>query len=172
LVVLGVPSNDFGEQEPGSAADIKKFCETQYRIGFADRENRAVGAAHQPMLGRRHSGEAGTPRWNFTNNDRARRPASAGAWPTPVRPTLCDHRRNRERAGKAIGLGVISMASGPQPLSPPAGEGWGEGPAPADQPDRNPPLVICGAPFRSALEAARLIAPGTISLPMTNPGVP
>src|SRR5947209_451316 len=27
LVVLGVPSNDFGEQEPGSAAEIKQFCE-------------------------------------------------------------------------------------------------------------------------------------------------
>src|SRR6266851_9025199 len=32
LVVLGVPSNDFGEQEPGSAADIKKFCETNYQV--------------------------------------------------------------------------------------------------------------------------------------------
>jgi glutathione peroxidase len=28
LVVLGVPSNDFGQQEPGSAAEIKQFCMT------------------------------------------------------------------------------------------------------------------------------------------------
>ena len=34
LVVLGVPSNDFGQQEPGSAADIKQFCETNYAIDF------------------------------------------------------------------------------------------------------------------------------------------
>jgi glutathione peroxidase len=34
LVVLGVPSNDFGQQEPGSAAEIKQFCETNYAVGF------------------------------------------------------------------------------------------------------------------------------------------
>jgi glutathione peroxidase len=34
LVVLGVPSNDFGEQEPGSAAEIKQFCETNYQVDF------------------------------------------------------------------------------------------------------------------------------------------
>ena len=30
LVVLGVPSNDFGGQEPGTEAEIKRFCERQY----------------------------------------------------------------------------------------------------------------------------------------------
>src|SRR5580658_3649668 len=34
LVVLGVPSNDFGAQEPGSAAEIKSFCETRFQIDF------------------------------------------------------------------------------------------------------------------------------------------
>src|SRR3954453_7972052 len=29
--VLGFPSNDFGGQEPGSEADIKKFCATHYK---------------------------------------------------------------------------------------------------------------------------------------------
>jgi glutathione peroxidase len=29
LVVLGVPSNDFGGQEPGTEAEIKQFCERQ-----------------------------------------------------------------------------------------------------------------------------------------------
>src|SRR5687768_16823266 len=33
LVVLGVPSNDFGQQEPGSAKEIKAFCET-YDVSF------------------------------------------------------------------------------------------------------------------------------------------
>src|SRR5437763_4848359 len=32
LVVLGVPSNDFGEQEPGTAAEIKQFCESRYEV--------------------------------------------------------------------------------------------------------------------------------------------
>src|ERR1700686_472506 len=46
LVVLGVPSNDFGEQEPGSTAEIKQFCETNYQVDFPMTEKyRVIGAA-------------------------------------------------------------------------------------------------------------------------------
>lgn len=34
LVVVGVPSNEFGKQEPGSNAQILKFCETNYKVTF------------------------------------------------------------------------------------------------------------------------------------------
>lgn len=34
LVVLGVPCNQFGGQEPGSAADISEFCATKYGVKF------------------------------------------------------------------------------------------------------------------------------------------
>ncbi|HNO11167.1 MAG TPA: glutathione peroxidase, partial [bacterium] len=34
VVVLGFPSNDFGGQEPGSNAEIKNFCERNYKITF------------------------------------------------------------------------------------------------------------------------------------------
>ncbi|MDB5392793.1 MAG: putative glutathione peroxidase [Rhodospirillales bacterium] len=34
LVVVGVPSNNFGGQEPGSNAEIKKFCEGNYDVDF------------------------------------------------------------------------------------------------------------------------------------------
>ena len=34
LVVLGVPSNDFGAQEPGSEDEIKEFCEVRYGVDF------------------------------------------------------------------------------------------------------------------------------------------
>jgi glutathione peroxidase len=34
LVILGVPSNQFGGQEPGTDEDIKKFCTTQYKVTF------------------------------------------------------------------------------------------------------------------------------------------
>src|SRR5262245_46641965 len=34
LVVVGVPSNDFGKQEPGSDEEIKKFCTTKYKVTF------------------------------------------------------------------------------------------------------------------------------------------
>ena len=34
LIVLGVPSNQFGNQEPGSEIEIKNFCETNFNITF------------------------------------------------------------------------------------------------------------------------------------------
>lgn len=34
LVVLAFPSNDFGNQEPGSASEIKSFCESKYNVTF------------------------------------------------------------------------------------------------------------------------------------------
>ena len=34
LVVLGVPANDFGKQEPGTNAEIAKFCEEKYNVKF------------------------------------------------------------------------------------------------------------------------------------------
>ena len=34
LVVLGVPSNDFGGQEPGTEAEIKAFCTAKYSVTF------------------------------------------------------------------------------------------------------------------------------------------
>jgi glutathione peroxidase len=34
LVIVGVPANEFGAQEPGSDADIAKFCESKYNVKF------------------------------------------------------------------------------------------------------------------------------------------
>lgn len=34
FVILGFPCNQFGSQEPGSEADIKKFCSTKYDVSF------------------------------------------------------------------------------------------------------------------------------------------
>jgi glutathione peroxidase len=34
LVVLGVPANEFGRQEPGSNEEIAKFCESKYGVTF------------------------------------------------------------------------------------------------------------------------------------------
>jgi glutathione peroxidase len=34
LVVMGFPSNDFGGQEPGSNAEVKKFCEFKFKVTF------------------------------------------------------------------------------------------------------------------------------------------
>lgn len=41
LEVIAIPCNDFGRQEPGSAKEIKEFCETNYNITFtiANKQN-------------------------------------------------------------------------------------------------------------------------------------
>jgi glutathione peroxidase len=50
FVVLGFPSNDFGGQEPGANAEIKKFCEFNYRVDFPLFEKNPVkGEGQQPV---------------------------------------------------------------------------------------------------------------------------
>src|SRR5438445_4820660 len=34
LVIVGVPANNFGGQEPGSNQEIKKFCSAKYNVTF------------------------------------------------------------------------------------------------------------------------------------------
>ena len=89
LVVLGVPSNDFGQQEPGSAAEIKEFCAANYAVGFPLAEKcRVIGGAAHPFYRWIADllGEAGTPRWNFHKYLIGPDGQLAGAWPTPVTP--------------------------------------------------------------------------------------
>jgi glutathione peroxidase len=68
LVVLGVPSNDFGAQEPGSETQIKEFCEVRYGVDFplTSKEHVIGGAAH-PMFKwiAGELGEGAAPKWNF-----------------------------------------------------------------------------------------------------------
>lgn len=42
FVVIGVPSNDFGNQEPGSPEDIKSFCKINYNVSFPILEKSVV----------------------------------------------------------------------------------------------------------------------------------
>jgi glutathione peroxidase len=68
LVVLGVPSNNFGAQEPGSSAEIQSFCATNYRVDFPLTEKvDVVGPQAHPFY-RWAAGELGAesaPKWNF-----------------------------------------------------------------------------------------------------------
>jgi glutathione peroxidase len=72
LVVLGFPCNQFGAQEPGSAAEIGSFCEKNYGVSFPMFEKIDVnGDATHPLyqwLKKRARGLLGSERikWNFT----------------------------------------------------------------------------------------------------------
>ena len=90
LVVLGVPSNDFGAQEPGSAAKIKRFCAAGYAVDFPLTEKCGVigGEAH-PFYKwiATELGEAGAPRWNFHKYLVGPDGQLAGTWPSQVAPS-------------------------------------------------------------------------------------
>jgi glutathione peroxidase len=64
-LVLGFPSNDFGGQEPGSAAEIRTFCDRKYHVTFPLFEKvQTKGAGKAPVyafLTEKH----GEPKWNF-----------------------------------------------------------------------------------------------------------
>ena len=88
LVVLGVPSNDFGQQEPGSAKEIKAFCET-YDVSFPLTEKaKVLGADAHPFYRwvAAELGDAGVPRWNFHKYLIDANGELAGAWPSRVTP--------------------------------------------------------------------------------------
>lgn len=68
LVVLGVPSNDFGGQEPGTEVEIKSFCEVNFNVDFPLTEKAIVkGSKAHPFF--QWAGESlgamAKPRWNF-----------------------------------------------------------------------------------------------------------
>ena len=89
FVLLGVPSNDFGEQEPGSASEIKTFCET-YDVSFPlSRKEPVVGARAHPFYRwiAAELGEKSVPQWNFYKYLVDGAGLLAGAWPSPVEPT-------------------------------------------------------------------------------------
>lgn len=89
FVLLGVPSNDFGGQEPGSADEIKTFCEVNFDIDFPLTEKQRVkrADAHPFYAWARTSlGEGKAPRWNFRKYLIDRRNRLADAFGTSVRP--------------------------------------------------------------------------------------
>lgn len=66
LVVLGFPSNDFGQQEPGKSKDIADFCFNTYGVKFPMFEKSVVsGKNANPLFLELAKAGGGAPRWNF-----------------------------------------------------------------------------------------------------------
>ena len=90
LVVLGVPSNDFGAQEPKTEAEIAKFCETNYGVTFPMTAKQKVVGMDAHGLYQWVGGEAGEgalPKWNFHKYLIDKDGKLAGSWPSKVSPT-------------------------------------------------------------------------------------
>ena len=71
LTVIGVPCNQFGAEEPGTAAEIQRFCSRRYGVSFPMTEKVKVnGKGRSPLYAalvgaRDESGYSGDVRWNF-----------------------------------------------------------------------------------------------------------
>lgn len=68
LVVVGVPCNQFGGQEPGSEKDIKEFCSTKYKVTFPMMSKVDVnGDKEDPLYTflKAHAESKDNVKWNF-----------------------------------------------------------------------------------------------------------
>jgi glutathione peroxidase len=92
LVVVGVPANDFGRQEPGSDAEIATFCQENYGVTFPMLSKVTVkGADKVPLYKYLTSKEtdprfAGEIKWNFTKFLISRNGEVVGRFEPAVKP--------------------------------------------------------------------------------------
>ena len=71
LEIIGIPCNDFGRQEPGSANEIQKFCKLNYGVTFTLAEKQKIKS--EPMSGvykwlsnpSLNGWNSSLPSWNF-----------------------------------------------------------------------------------------------------------
>ncbi len=69
LVVIGVPANEFGKQEPGTDEEIEKFCKSKYSVTFPMMSKIVVkGKGIDPLYTylTKESKYPGDIKWNFT----------------------------------------------------------------------------------------------------------
>jgi glutathione peroxidase len=66
FTVLGFPSNDFMNQEPGNAAEIREFCTANFGVSFPLFEKRIVSGDDQDEVFQLLSRDLEEPTWNFT----------------------------------------------------------------------------------------------------------
>lgn len=89
LVVLGVPANNFGAQEPGSSAEIKNFCESNYSVDFPMTEKvDVVGGGAHPFYkwAKATLGDKNVPQWNFHKYLVNANGELVAAFPSAVKP--------------------------------------------------------------------------------------
>jgi glutathione peroxidase len=68
FLVIAVPSNQFGNQEPGSNKEIKNFCETNFNISFPITDKVDVKGKNAHNLykwAKENFGNSTVPKWNF-----------------------------------------------------------------------------------------------------------
>ena len=65
LVIVGVPCNQFGGQEPGTPEEIQTFCSNKYNVTFPILEKQSVNGSNRSELYQKLIGSGADVRWNF-----------------------------------------------------------------------------------------------------------
>jgi len=82
----GFPSNDFGGQEPGTAEEIKTFCEKKYHVTFPMYAKvKTKGEGQSPVYKFLAAGN-GAPKWNFHKYVVRKDGQVSAAFPSAVKP--------------------------------------------------------------------------------------
>lgn len=98
LVIVGVPSNDFGGQEPGSAEEIAAFCRKNYGVDFPLTEKiRVKGRDRHPLYDWLTEGRS-EPKWNFHKYLVDRQGRVVADFPSRVAPDSAELRQAIEAA--------------------------------------------------------------------------
>ncbi len=91
FAVVGFPCNQFGAQEPGSAAEIQSFCSLTYGVSFALSEKIDVNGAHRhalyAWLTAKENGFPGDIGWNFEKFLIDRDGRVVSRYPSGMKPT-------------------------------------------------------------------------------------
>jgi glutathione peroxidase len=97
--VLGFPSNDFGGQEPGTAAEIGEFCRLTYDVTFPmfSKLVTKTGPDQSPIY--QYLGTSGKlPAWNFSKYVIGKNGKIVAFFPSPVTPESAELRSAIDRA--------------------------------------------------------------------------
>jgi len=100
LVILGFPCNQFGAQEPGTAAQIEAFCQTNYGVTFPLFEKLDVKGAKQAPVYQFLTATFGEPAWNFHKYLVGKDGQVLAAFPSKVAPDSAELKAAIEAALK------------------------------------------------------------------------
>lgn len=101
FTILGVPSNDFGAQEPGTEEQISSFCEINYGVEFPlTRKTKVVGEEQHELwrMAKDSLGDKAEPKWNFHKVLIGRDGSFLQAYPSAIRPADSELIADIERA--------------------------------------------------------------------------
>jgi len=93
LVILGFPSNDFMNQDPGTNQEIKEFCEINYGVTFQMMDKSSVkGKNINPVFKwlsdkSRNGWNDKAPGWNFAKYLIDEQGRLIGVWPSKTKPS-------------------------------------------------------------------------------------